>query len=226
MAAVSQVLCIFLRMLQILTTVLLNLSQETCKCIWIFYHFTNLSYHEVKSVIKNDTDLFCMHSQLYGCWWFGDTRSQGISSYVIIPPASTKLMGGILVSPCPSVRPSVCPSVRLSVCPFVDRIVSALYLQQYSSDPFHICTSYQATSEGVSRVMPVSKFKYLKFWRIFKICNFDFVIFWLGIQYDSMVWVIMRRRGVSSERRRSSCSSWPGFPGIFQFHDVLYWYQG
>ena len=97
--------------------------------------------------------------------------------------------------------------VRLSVCPSVDRIVSALYLQQYSSDPFHICTSYQATSEGVSRVMPVSKFKNVKLWRIFKICNFDFVIFWLGIQYDSMVWVIMRRRGVSSERRRSSCSS-------------------
>ena len=55
--------------------------------------------------------------------------------------------------------------------------------------------------------MPVSKFKNLKFWRIFKICNFDFVIFWLGIQYDSMGWVIMRRRGVSSERRHSSCSS-------------------
>ena len=39
--------------------------------------------------------------------------------------------------------------VRLSICPSVDRIVSALYLQQYSLDPFHICTSYQATSEGV-----------------------------------------------------------------------------
>ena len=103
--------------------------------------------------------------------------------------------------------------ITLSVCPSVDRIVSALYLQQYSSDPFHICTSYQATSEGVSRVMPVSKFKNLKFWRIFKICNFDFVIFWLGIQYDSMVWVIMRRRGVSSERRRSSCSSSNGSYG-------------
>ena len=55
--------------------------------------------------------------------------------------------------------------------------------------------------------MPVSKYKNLKFWWIFEICNFDFVFFWLGIQYDSMVWVIMRRRGVSSERRRSSCSS-------------------
>ena len=61
---------------------------------------------------------------------------------------------------------SVCPSVRLSVCLSVDRIVSALYLQQYSSDLFHIYTSYQATSEGVSCVMPISKFKNLKFWQI------------------------------------------------------------
>ena len=105
-----------------------------------------------------------------------------ITSHIIIPPASTKLIGGYT-------------GITLSVCPSVDRIVSALYLQQYSSDPFHICTSYQATSEGVSRVMPVSKFKNWKFWWIFKICNFDFVIFWLGIQYDLMVWVIMRRRG-------------------------------
>ena len=102
-----------------------------------------------------------------------------------IPSASTKLKGGYT-------------GITLSVCPSLDRIVSALYLQEYSSDPFHICTSYQATSEGVSRVMPVSKFKNLKF---------DFVFFWLGIQYDSMVWVIMRRLGVSSECRRSSCSS-------------------
>ena len=35
----------------------------------------------------------------------------------------------------------------------------------------------------------------------------DRLFFWLGIQYVSKVWVIMRRRGVSSERRRSSCSS-------------------
>ena len=69
---------------------------------------------------------------------------------------STKLIGGVYWY----------HLVRLSVCPSVDRIVSALYLQQYSLDLFHICTSYQATSEGVSRVMPVSKFKNLKFWQI------------------------------------------------------------
>ena len=51
--------------------------------------------------------------------------------------------------------------VRLYLCPSVDRIVSALYLQQYSSDPVHICTSSQAISEGVSRVKFVSKLKKL-----------------------------------------------------------------
>ena len=74
--------------------------------------------------------------------------------------------------------------VRLSICLSVDRIVSTLYLQQYSSDPFHICTPYQATSECVSSVKFVSK-----------IWNFDFVFFWLGIQYDSIVWIIMRWQG-------------------------------
>ena len=132
----------------------------------------------------------CLSVRLSVC---GQNRVRSVSS--IIPPASTKLKGGYT-------------GITLSVCPSVDRIVSALYLQQYSSDPFHICTSYQATSEGVSLVMPISKFKNLKFWRIFKICNFDFVFFWLGIQYDPTVWVIMRRRGVSSEHRCSSCSSY------------------
>ena len=32
-------------------------------------------------------------------------------------------------------------------------------------------------------------------------------LFWLGTQHDSIVWVIMRQRGVSSERSCSSCSS-------------------
>ena len=97
--------------------------------------------------------------------------------------------------------------VRLSVRPSVDIIVSALYLQQYLPDPFHIYTSYQETSEGVSRLKFVSKFKYLKLWQILKICNFDFVLFWFGIQYVSIVWVTMGRRRVSSERRRSCYSS-------------------
>ena len=78
-----------------------------------------------------------------------------LTNFIIpIPPASTKLKGGYT-------------GITLSVCPSVDRIVSALYLQEYSSNPFHICTSYQATSEGVSCVMPISKLKNVKFWQIF-----------------------------------------------------------
>ena len=38
----------------------------------------------------------------------------------------------------------------------MDKIVSALYLQ-YSMDPFHICTSYQATLEGLSHVKFITK---------------------------------------------------------------------
>ena len=124
-------------------------------------------------------------------------------------PASTKLKRGYT-----GFTLSVCPSVRLSICLSVDRVVSALYLQQYLLDPFHICISYQAILEGVLREMFVSKCKKLNFGAFFKfvtfVCKFvicNFVFFWLGIQYDSIVWVIMRWRGVSSECMRSSCSS-------------------
>ena len=61
------------------------------------------------------------------------------------------------------------------------------------------------------RVMFVSKFKNLKFWQILWICSIDFVFFWLGIQNESIVWIIMRQRGVSSERRHSICCSVDSF---------------
>ena len=48
----------------------------------------------------------------------------------------------------------------------------------------------------------------------------DRLFFWLGIQYVSKVWVIMRRRGVSSERRRSSCSS------LNQLRNIVSWTLG
>ena len=85
-------------------------------------------------------------------YWPVDKYMVWLSKF-IIPPASAKLKGGYT-----GFTLSVCPSVHLSVCPSVDRIVSALYLQQYLLDPFHIHTSYQATSEGVSRKFFVSKF--------------------------------------------------------------------
>ena len=76
----------------------------------------------------------------------------------LYPPLQSKLKGGMLFSPC--------PSVSLSMCPSVHRTVSALYLQQYSSDPVPICTSYQATSEGASPVKFVSTFEDFKFCKI------------------------------------------------------------
>ena len=109
---------------------------------------------------------------------------------LIIPPPAQRSCwggGGIMVSLCPSVRPSVHPSVL--------HPVSALWLLQFWLDPFHIYTSYQATSEGVSCVNFLATFKNVKFWQFLKICNFDFVLFWLGIWCESLVWVIMGRRG-------------------------------
>ena len=57
-------------------------------------------------------------------------------------------------------------------------------------------------------------------WHKSSLASEAFTLFWLGIWYElvngldlgfktnwSIVWVIMVRRGVSSERRRSSCSS-------------------
>ena len=60
--------------------------------------------------------------------------SMEVVAKFFISPASTNLKGGYT-------------GITLSVCPSVDRIMSALYLQQYSSDPFYICTSYQAKFE-------------------------------------------------------------------------------
>ena len=64
-------------------------------------------------------------------------RCEGGKERLLYPALQRSWKGGILVSRRPSVRPSARPSV--------DRIVSALYLQQYSSNPFHTHTSYQAT---------------------------------------------------------------------------------
>ena len=55
-----------------------------------------------------------------------------------------------------------------------------------------------------------AKLKNLNFWQIFQSCNFDSVLFWLGIWYESIVWVIMGRQGFFSQHRHSSSSSYAG----------------
>ena len=85
--------------------------------------------------------------------------------------------------------------IKYAIQTFVPHPVSALQQLQFWLDPFHIHTSYQATSEGMSCVKFLAKFLNLNFWQFFKIC--DFVLFWLGIWCESLVWVIMGRRGLS-----------------------------
>ena len=63
---------------------------------------------------------------------------------------------------------------------------------------FHIWHKWSLAWEGVSHVMTFDLDLYLQG---------HSTLFWFGTQHDSIVWVIMKRRGVSSELRRSSCSS-------------------
>ena len=108
----------------------------------------------------------------------------------IIPPAQRSCLGGILVSLRPSVCLSICPSVRLAsrvryVAPTV-LVGSISYLYILSSD-FRRCVACNFSC----------KIPEMNVWQFIKICNFDFVFFWLGIWCESLVWVIMGRRGVS-----------------------------
>ena len=104
---------------------------------WSYYHLA-LSHWSFRLKFENDSIIFFWRPFI--CFSI-KTIFAGVK-ILIIPPLQRSWKRGILVSPC------------LSVCPSLGRIVSALYLQQYLSDPFHICTA-----EGVSRVKFVSKFK-------------------------------------------------------------------
>ena len=57
--------------------------------------------------------------------------SPGWPRFIIPPPPSLQGGGGGVAY----------TDFTLSVCPSVDRTMSALYLQQYLPNPFHICTS-------------------------------------------------------------------------------------
>ena len=91
--------------------------------------------------------------------------------------------GGILVSLCPD-RPSVRPSIRptsgvRSVAPTV--LFGSISYLHISLSNFRRCVTCKVYCK-------IFKLFFLQF---FKICNFDFVLFWLGIWCESLVWVIM-----------------------------------
>ena len=124
----------------------------------------------------------------WGCTAFCETHTADISTWLY--PSHNEVVGGILVSLRLSVRLSVCPSV----CP-ASRVRSVAPTVLVGSIPFY--TYHQATSEGVSRVKFLAQLQTLIFWQFFIICSFDFVLFWLRIWCESLVWVIMGRRRVS-----------------------------
>ena len=101
------------------------------------------------------------------------------------------------------------------------------YLIVWNDIPFTLCTSMimKTRVRPVAHTVLIGSISYLyifsskfrrcveckvsckilqNFWQFFKICNF--VMFWLVIWCQSLVWVIMGRRGIS-ERRHSNCSS-------------------
>ena len=109
-----------------------------------------------------------------------------------------------------SVRLSVCGQNRVrSVSSTI--LVGFMYYLHILSSNFRRCITCKVC------------FKIHKFWQILYICIFDFLFFWLGIQYDSILWVIMRRRGVSSEHRHYLFWHFPDFPWKKTFK-ILDWF--
>ena len=96
------------------------------------------------------------------------------------------------------VCPSVCLSIRLwTVCIFNNTFRIHFVFTNLN---FRRCVTYKVFVFWVF----FSKFQNFNFWQIFQICHFDFVMFWLGIQYESIVRVIVGWWGVFSECRHSS----------------------
>ena len=153
-----------------------NVCITTCQRLHTFKHVHTAITHDLSRPIPSylgpsydlpwpTHDLHCLHyeSLLMGVYIRHLLRPITLFSdrQFFTSPASTKLKARYTGSP-------------LSFCPYVDRTVSALYP--------HLIKQLQK----VCRVWRL--FQNLKFWQILKICNFDFVVFWLGIQYDLIVW--------------------------------------
>ena len=100
---------------------------------------------------------------------------------------TTKLLGGVYWFH--SVRPSI-PHPSRVPCPLCSF---------YSSGWIHFIFMHLIKQlQKVCRMQSfLQNFKIWNFGSFLKICYFDFVLFWLGIWCESLVWVIMGRRGVS-----------------------------
>ena len=166
---------------------------QTCWIRQQLWKMTNASYFKTiqwKSLTNSNISL----TSILLLYILFPSRASYLSIIVSILSVSyctrtTKLLGVILVSLGPSVLPSVCPSVRLSVCS--SRIPCPL-CRAYSSGWIHFILIHLI--KQLQKVCCMwsffQKLQNLNFWQFLKICNFDLVLFWLGIWCESLVWVI------------------------------------
>ena len=122
------------------------------------------------------------------CWYLSSWLSTGYYLHIqdswLYPTHNEVVWGGILVSH----RPSVCPSCI--PCPLCSAYISGWIHFIF----IHLIKQLQKVCRMQSFLQ---NFKNLNFWQFSKICYFDFVLFWHGIWYESVVWVIMEWWGVS-----------------------------
>ena len=141
----------------------------------------------------------CNYSRIAGKLGKGQNLGQDLGQvhsckmWLIIPPASTKLKGGYT-----GFTLSVCGQNPVRSVSLTILIGSFSYLHILSSY-FRRCVACNVCFKKKNEILANSL--NLLIW-LCLLLNWDRII-----QYDLMVWVIMRLRGVSSERRCSSCSS-------------------
>ena len=114
-------------------------------------------------------------SKVLGCNTMTD-----ILQITFLYPRSTKLKEVMLVSHC--------LSVCLSICPFVYIIMCAMYLPKYLTDPFHIYTSNQTTSESVLHLQCYQNLNIWSFDKFFEFLTLTLSCFDLGSNMNQLYW--------------------------------------
>ena len=143
---------------------------------WGFVAFSRGQYHRICSISILDLSL-------------------KITNYI---PLHNKVVGGY-VGFTPPVRLSIRPSIRPSTPHPMSAFVAPTVLAG--------CISYlYILSSNFRRCVTCKVILKFEFWQFFKNFNFNFVLFWLGIWCESLVWVIMGGGGGGgfTELRRSS----------------------
>ena len=121
------------------------LSQNALKPWWSNFQFTHAVFRQIWFTFQEATCF--ISASPFSMFWITGAVDMSVYDWVVCHLYMYLIMPNMLFL-YPLLQRSWKGVILVSPCPSVDRIVSALYLQQYSSDPFHVCTSYEATSEG------------------------------------------------------------------------------